>query len=179
MVKEFWDRGKQALYDTTPRQQDLFIRPRNTFDNALPCGASAATMVLLKLAKLTSNDRMEPIAAHSLRSVSDSLASYPLGFSNWLCALDFYLSSPKEIAIIGPRNNRATSKLVNALYKIWAPNKVVAAFDPNDPDQLSELELLKNRQMINQQPTVYVCENYTCLAPVTEPAALRAQLQRG
>jgi uncharacterized protein YyaL (SSP411 family) len=105
------------------------------------------------------------------------MASYPLGFGNWLCALDFHLSSPKEIAIIGPKENQATSKLVHTLYNIWLPNKVVAAFDPDDPNSLPELELLKNRRMINNQPTVYVCENYTCLAPVTEPAALSAQLQ--
>jgi len=178
MVKEFWDEGKQALYDTSLSQQDLFVRPRNIFDNALPSGSSVATLVLLKLAKLTNNERLEQIAAQSLRSVSDSMASYPLGFGNWLCALDFYLSSTKEIAIIGPRDNKITSKLVHTLYNIWLPNKVVAAFDPDDPNHLPELELLKNRQMINGQPTVYVCEKYTCLAPVTEPEALITQLQK-
>ena len=177
MVKEFWDEDKQVLYDTNLRQQDLFVRPRNTFDNALPSGASSATSALLKLAKLTSNEHMETVAAYSLKSVRDSMSRYPLGCGNWLCALDFYLSSPKEIAIIGPRDNQAASNLVHTLYNIWLPNKVVAAFDPNDLNSLPELELLKNRHMINNQPTVYICEHYTCLAPVTEPAALSAQLQ--
>ena len=120
---------------------------------------------------------MEQVAVHSLKSVRDSMSSYPLGFGNWLCALDFYLSAPKEIAIIGPRENQATSRLVHTLANIWLPNKVVAAFDPNDLNSLPELELLKNRHMINNQPTVYICEHYTCLTPVTEPAALSAQLQ--
>ncbi len=177
MVKEFWDDGKHVLYDTNLRQQDLFVRPRNTFDNALPCGASSAAFALLKLAKLTNNKHMEQVAVHSLKSVRDSMSSYPLGFGNWLCALDFYLSAPKEIAIIGPRENQATSRLVHTLANIWLPNKVVAAFDPNDLNSLPELELLKNRHMINNQPTVYICEHYTCLTPVTEPAALSAQLQ--
>lgn len=116
-------------------------------------------------------------AVQSLLSVRESMSRYPLGFGNWLCALDFYLSQPKEIAIIGPRNDRATLELLHTLCTMWLPNKVVAAHDPNDPAPVTELKLLENRQMINNYPTVYVCEHYSCQAPVTDGASLSAQLR--
>jgi uncharacterized protein YyaL (SSP411 family) len=67
--------------------------------------------------------------------------------------------------------------LLQTLYSIWLPNKVVAAYDPADPSLVSELKLLENRQMIGNKPTVYVCEQYVCQTPATDPASLRAQLR--
>ena len=177
MIKQFWDEGMQVFYDTGDRHEDLFTRPRDTSDGALPSGASAATVVLLKLARLTRDEQFEQIAMQSLQSVKESMARNPFGSGNWLCALDFYLSAPKEIVIIGPRDNPATSELLRTLCTTWLPNKVVAAYDPNDPSPVSGLELLENRQMINTQPTVYVCQRYICRTPVTDPASLGAQLR--
>jgi len=179
IIQDFWDENTGSFYDTSQWHEDLFVRPRSTFDGALPSGSSAAAKVLLKLASLTDNERFEQVAVQSLRSMGKPLSRNPLGFSNWLCALDFYLSTPKEIAIIGPRDNPATLELLRTICTIWLPNKVVAAYDPSDPAPVSELKLFKNRQMVDNQPTVYVCEHYTCQAPVTDSASLRAELQGG
>jgi hypothetical protein len=178
MVEQFWDGDVGTLYDTSKRHQDLFVRPRSILDGALPSGLSAATLALLKLATLTGKDQFRQVATQSLGSMRNLMSQHPLGFSNWLCALDFYLSDPKEIAIIGPRDNPATSELLHTLCSTWLPNKVVAAHDPNDSAPMSELKLLKNRQMTNNQPTVYVCRRYTCQKPVTTPDSLCAQLQK-
>jgi uncharacterized protein YyaL (SSP411 family) len=177
MTSLFWDEPTSTFYDTGKRHEDLFVRPRSTFDGALPSGSSSATLVLLKLAKLTDNEQLEQIAARALRSMAKSMSNYPLGFSNWLCALDLYLSQPKEITIVGPRNDSATQKLLHTICTTWLPNKVVAAYDPDDPTLEPQLKLTKGRQMINNQPTVYVCEQYTCREPITDPASLSTQLR--
>jgi uncharacterized protein YyaL (SSP411 family) len=177
MIELFWDDAAQTFYDTGHTHENLFLRPRNIYDSPLPCGSSAATSVLLKLATLIGNERFRQIASQSLRSVRDLLERYPLGFANWLCALDFYLSTPKEIVIVGPRNSTATSELLRPLYSIWLPNKVVAAYDPDDPAPILELKLFEDRQMINNRPTAYVCENYTCKTPVTDPTSFTIQLR--
>jgi uncharacterized protein YyaL (SSP411 family) len=177
MVKQFWDEATNTFYDTSERHEDLFVRPRSSYDGALPSGASAATIALLKLAKLTDKEQFEQTAVSALESMQESMRQHPLGFSNWLCALDFYLSTPKEIVIVGPRDNHATLELLQTLCSIWLPNKVVAAYDPADPSPASELTLFENRQMIGNKPTVYVCEQYACQTPVTDPASLRARLQ--
>jgi uncharacterized protein YyaL (SSP411 family) len=178
MIELFWDQAAKILYDTGDRHENLFMRPRSITDSPLPSGSSAATLVLLKLARLTGNERFQQIASQSLRSVRDYLERYPLGFANWLCALDFYLSTPREIVIVGPGNSPATAELLRAMYSIWLPDKVVAAYDPDDPARLSELKLFEDRQMIDNRPTAYVCENCTCKLPVTDPSLLIDQLRK-
>jgi uncharacterized protein len=177
MIDAFWDESAGTFYDTSGRHQALFIRPRSTHDGALPSGSSAATLALLKVSRLTGHERLEQIAERSLRTVQGLMSRYPLGFGNWLCALDFYLSTPKEIAIVGTRDNPATIELLRVFFNTWLPNKVVAAYDPNDPAPVADLRLLENRRMVNNQPTVYVCERHTCRVPLTEPDLLRNQLR--
>ena len=177
MTEQFWDETTGVFYDTSKRHENLFVRPQSTFDSAVPSGASMATLVLLKLGRLTDNHEFEQIAARAFRSVQEFVSQHPLGFSNWLCALDFYLSQTKQIAIIGDIDNPAALDLLRTLCTTWLPNKVIAAYDPSDRTSVPELKLFENRGMINNQPTVYLCEHYTCQAPVTDPASLRAQLQ--
>lgn len=179
MTEQFWDETTGVFYDTGKRHENLFVRPQSTFDSAVPSGASMATLVLLKLERLTDNHEFEQIAARAFRSVQELVSQHPLGFSNWLCALDFYLSQTKQIAIIGDIDNPAALDLLRTLCTTWLPNKVIAAYDPSDRTSVPELKLFENREMINNQPTVYLCEHYTCQAPVTDPASLRAQLQGG
>jgi len=105
------------------------------------------------------------------------ISRYPLGFGNWLCALDFYLSPPKEVVIVGSRENAATADLLRVLFNTWHPNKVVVAHDPTDTTPTDYLMLVKNRTMINGQPTVYVCQRYSCQTPVNDPDSLQKQLR--
>jgi uncharacterized protein YyaL (SSP411 family) len=177
MLERFWDESTGILYDTGEGHRELIIRPQSKFDGAMPCGVSTATMVLLKLGRLTDSAHLEQIAIKTLQTVREPLPRYPLGFSNWLCALDFYLSESKEVAIIGPSSSPATLELLHTLCNTWSPNMVIAAYDPTDPAPLVELTLFENRGMINNQPAVYVCRRHSCQLPVTDPVALEKQLR--
>jgi uncharacterized protein YyaL (SSP411 family) len=177
MLERFWDDAGGILYDTGAGQLDLIVRPRSTTDGATPSGASMAAFVLLKLARLTDNTRLEKVALRALQSVRELMPLHPLGFSNWLCALDFYLSASGEVAIVGAADSPNTSELLHTLCKIYLPNTVVAALDPTDPTPVTGLKLLENRGMVDDRPTVYVCRRYSCLRPVTEAAALEKQLR--
>jgi len=176
MVNVFWDESAGTFYDTGRRHQTLFIRPRSSYDSAVPSGSSAATLALLKIARITGKVDMERIAAKALQSMREDISRHPLGFCKWLCALDFYLSPPQEVAIMGPVSNKDTQALVRVLYGTWLPNKVAVAFDPLDPAPITGLALLEGRRMIDGRPTVYLCERFTCRTPVTTPDALRDQL---
>jgi len=177
MIEEFWDEAAGMFYDTGQRHQALFVRPRNIHDGAMPSGSSAATLALMKISRLTGNQSLEQIATRSLAAMRANMSRHPLGFGNWLCALDFYLSPPKEIVIIGSRQNAAAADLLQVLFNTWFPNKVVATHDPTDALPVDGPMLLKNRPMIDNQPTVYVCERYSCRAPVNDPDSLRKHLR--
>lgn len=176
IIEEFWDESAGTFYDTGRRHQALFLRPSNSYDNAVPSGSSAATLALLKIARISGRADMERNAAKALASMSDLISRHPLGFGKWLCALDLYLSPPREIAISGRFDDEDTQALRRVLYGTWLPNKVVVALDPTDPAPLAELAILRDKHMINGNSTIYLCDNFTCQAPATSPDAFRELL---
>jgi uncharacterized protein YyaL (SSP411 family) len=179
MIDQFWNTTGGVFYDTGPKHEQLFVRPRNLFDEAMPCGASAATLDLFKLANLTDIGKYEGIALKSLRSMQEFMGRQPFGAANWLCALDFHLSPSMEVAIVGPRDNTAAQELLHTLCMAYLPHKVVAALDPKDRTRYTQLKLLQNRPLVDGKPTVYVCRDYTCQQPTTDPTTLATQLKGG
>jgi len=176
MIDLFWDDGVGGFYDTGRDHEDLVVRPRDNFDNAQPCGGSVASEVLLRLAVITGKEEYATKAAIPLRALSQLMSRSPMGAGQWLGALDFYLSQPKEIAIIGPRTNPATVELLDAVFGRFVPNKVVVGAESPQPGALDGNPLLEARDMSGGKPTAYVCQNYVCQLPVTDAKALEEQL---
>ena len=175
MTALFWDEGELTFYDTGHDHEALVVRPRDVFDNAIPCGSSVAVEVLLRLSVFTGDSEYSRRGAACLRSMHQYLGRAPLGMGHWLCALDFYLSSPREIAVIGDRSHPDAQALLDVVYGRYLPNRVVAgASGPVSGG--GAIPLLQDRGMIDGKPTAYVCENYACQLPVTTPDALAAQL---
>ena len=176
MVSLFWDDAVGGFYDTGSDHERLVIRPRDVFDNAQPCGGSVATDVLLRLAVITGNDDYSGKAATPLRALQQMLGRAPSATGYWLGALDFYVSLPKEIVIVGPADASATQEMLGEVGRRFLPNRVVVGVsDPTTPP-VNDSPLLEQRGMQDGAPTAYVCENYACQLPVTEAAALAKQL---
>ena len=182
MIELFWDEGIGGFYDTGSDHETLVVRPRDVFDNAQPCGGSVASDALLKLAVFTGNSDYNAKAAVPLRSLHQAMSQSPGGTGHWLNALDFYVSPPKEIAVIGPRNDPATQALLDTVFSRFLPNKVVMGTEtPRSAGGIEatpDFPLLQDRIMVGGLPSAYVCENYTCQLPVTDPDALAEQLSR-
>ena len=178
MIDLFWDESVGGFYDTGSDHEALVIRPRDVFDHAQPCGGSIATEALLRLAVFTGKNEYAAKAVAPLRSLRENMARSPASSGVWLGALDFYVSTPKEVAIVGPRDDPATRSLLDAVFHQFLPNKVVAGiWDPASPPGASQFPLLQDRGMVNGQPTAYVCQNYTCQLPVNDAEGLLEQLK--
>jgi uncharacterized protein YyaL (SSP411 family) len=171
MIEEFWDNDGGGFFFTGKSHESLIVRSKDYFDNATPSGNSVAAGVLLRLAILMGDEKYRELATAILREVGDSIRRYPSGFGYALCAADFLLSTPKEVAIIG----NDASPLLEEVWRTYLPNKVVAASFEGD----ATIPLLENRPLLNGQPTAYVCEHYTCKQPVNNVSALAAQLAVG
>ena len=180
MIELFWDEGIGGFYDTGSDHETLVVRPRDVFDNAQPCGGSVASDVLLRLAVFTGKSDYSAKAAVPLRSLHQAMSQSPGGTGHWLSALDFYVSPPKEIAVIGPRDDPATQALLDTVFHRFLPNKVVMGIEPPLSPTVgnsgSDIPLLAGRGMVGGLPSAYVCQNYACQLPVTDPAGLAEQL---
>ena len=176
MIDLFWDDAVGGFYDTGRDHETLVIRPRDVFDNAQPCGGSVAADALLRLAVITGSDDYAAKAATPLRALQQLLGRAPTATGHWLGALDFYVSLPKEIVIVGPPEHPTTAAMLLEVGRRYLPNRVAVGMpDPAQPP-LAGSPLLEQRGLIDGQPAAYVCEHYVCQLPVTDAATLGAQL---
>ncbi|CAN5870528.1 thioredoxin domain-containing protein [soil metagenome] len=175
MIDEFWDEQDGGFFYTGRSHESLIVRSKDYFDNATPSGNSVAAEVMLRLAALTDNHDYRRRAVTILRLIADSLRRYPSGFGRALCALDFYLGTSKEIAIIG-HDLPQTRRLRNAVWQSYVPNKVLAQAAPGDTRSPELIPLLRGRGLVSNSSTAYVCEHFICSEPVTDPEQVVTQL---
>jgi len=172
----FWDEEKRVFYDTPADHEELVTRPRDIYDNAAPSGTSVATEVLLKLALFLDRNDYSQRARDVLRELAGGMEKVPGGFGRLLCALDFSASEPREVAIVGDQRSPDTRALLEAVYSGYLPNKVVAGRDPDDDEAGGLIPLLAQRPARAGKATAYVCVQYACQTPTTDPDELTRQL---
>jgi uncharacterized protein YyaL (SSP411 family) len=163
-----------GFFDTADDAEALMARPRNLQDNAVPSGGSMATLVLLRLAAFTGEARYRDAAERALEPVAGIAAQHPTGFANWLSAYQLASSPIDEIAIVGDPEASDTRALLAVARDGYRPHQVVAvAADPG----ASAVPLLRDRSSIDGAATAYLCRDFACRQPTTEPALLARQLE--
>ncbi|CAN5643758.1 thioredoxin domain-containing protein [soil metagenome] len=171
LITEFWDEEGGAFFFTASNHEELLVRSKDFYDNATPSGNSAAADVLLKLSHLVGDEKYERFAVAVLRLVAPQIRRYPQAFGRSLSVLEFYLYSTKEIVILGEKGN----ELEREVWNTFLPNKVLVLAE-NAEENAEFIPLLQERKMIDEKPTAYVCENFTCQKPVTAAEELKEQL---
>jgi uncharacterized protein YyaL (SSP411 family) len=173
MIAEFWDEEQGGFFFTGKNHEELIVRSRDLFDSATPAGNSVAAEVLVKLEKLTGDDKYSRYAAGIFRLLSGQLLKYPQAFARALTALSFYLAAVKEIVILYD-TGQSSNGLIDVLRENYIPNKIVVTSEIHGDAEL--LPILEGKELIGDSPTAFVCENYTCQEPVTETDRLVKQL---
>jgi uncharacterized protein YyaL (SSP411 family) len=148
----------------------LIVRPRELQDNAVPSGNGMAALVLLRLAGLAVEPRYLELARGMLAPMQEMLARYPLGFAQWLIAQDYVLAHPREVSIVGGAEAADTLALLDACAMGYRPHRMVALGEPGvEP---ATVPVLEGRGPIDGRATAYVCVDFVCQPPVTEPEDL-------
>jgi uncharacterized protein len=176
MIELFWDEQEEGFFFTSSDHEELLTRTKDYFDNAIPSGNSVAALALQKLSLLTADTNYQKYALSILRIARQFMSRYPNAFGFMLCSLDFYLSEPKEIAIVGSTDSHEIRLYIEEIYSRFIPNKVLAATETAESSAAEAIKLLAEKTAVNNQPTVYVCRNYTCLAPATTSEELSERL---
>ena len=161
-VELFADDERGGFFLAPAEGEQLVARRKDLFDHPVPSGNSMLAYVLLRLGRIYGDDELERRAVGVLRLLGESLGRGPTEFAWSLNALDLYLSTPREIAVVGPPD----SEVARAALERYDPNTVVA-FGPAEG-----VPLLEGKDYVDGKPAVYVCERFACRAPVTEPSEL-------
>ncbi len=164
-----------GFFDTSGDHETLITRPRELQDNAVPSGNAMTALGLLRLAGLAVEPRYTELARRSLVQMQPLLGQHPLGFGQWLIALGYALAHPREIAIVGDPEAADTRALLDVCNVGYRPHQILALGAPDA--ETSVVPLLQNRNQIEGRATAYVCVDFACRPPVTDPAALRTLLK--
>jgi hypothetical protein len=179
LLSHFSDEATGGFFSTSDFHEALVARPKEWYDNAIPSANAEAAETLLRLYLLTTEPDYEQHAVDTMRPLLDKMGRAPTAFGRMLCALDFYLGSPVEVALIGDLPGGDMQQMLAAVWRHYAPNKVVAASYPGDEGAAAIVPLLADRPQVQGHATAYICRNYICEAPTVDPAEVEAAVKGG
>ena len=178
MISEFWDAADGGFFFTGVSHEQLIRRTKEFEDNATPSGNSSAANGLLRLAALTGVETYRDHAERILGATAGAIGRYARAFGHMLCALDFRLAPPMEIAVLGEAEDTRTRALALEARRHYLPSRIVAGGAPDDAGAAARIPVLRERGLVDGQPAAYVCRNFACELPVTDADALREDLSR-
>ena len=173
MIERFND-PKGGFFDTPIDGETLVLRPKDLQDNAIPSGNALACEALLKLSAFSDNGHYRDLAERPLNLIGEGATRYPSAFARWLSAADFALGNVKQVAVLGETQDKNFQALMQVIRNGYRPN-VITATSVYPPAENAPL-LLRNRPLLENKPTAYVCEGFVCRQPVNNPDELQSQL---
>jgi len=159
-----------GFFDTRDDHEQLISRPKSIQDTPIPSGNSMAVLLLLKLAALNGDDPYAETAITALRAVVTSAERIPSSFAAWLNALDFALGPQLQLALIGDRTDDKFQILLGVSDQPFLPRLVRAGGEQHEE---GAPVLLSNREPLDDSPTAFLCQGFTCKLPTTDPEQLK------
>jgi hypothetical protein len=175
MIRHFWDQRGGGLYFTSDDAENLIVRKKEVYDGALPSGNAVAMLNLLRLSRYTGDAGLEEQAFELQRAFSEQVRQFPSGYTQFLSAVDFSLSSSHEVVISG---SLGAKEMLDALRSRFSPNQVLL-FRPAGEESAgidAVAAFAKNYGSVDGKATAYVCSGQSCKDPTTEIKDLLALL---
>lgn len=174
MIDRFADVDRGGFFTTSHDHETLIARRKDVGDHPIPSGSSSAALGLLRLADLTGESHYLRQAEGVLKLLAPATARQPDAFGHLLQALDVYLSPSGEVALVSPAGDSLESlaPMLEVFHERYRPRFVIAA----GPEGSTTPALLRDRNAAGKEVASYVCENFSCHAPSTDPEVLREEL---
>jgi uncharacterized protein YyaL (SSP411 family) len=173
MIARFADPERGGFFTTSNDHEELIARRKDVDDHPIPSGNSSAAYGLLRLAALTGERSYAEHAESVFRLLGRVAKSHPQAVAHLLRAIDFSLSPVREVALVAPGDADGLSELAGVVRSQLRPHLVVAG----GTEGSERPELMLERRAVGGRTAAYVCENFACQVPVTEPGELAAALE--
>jgi uncharacterized protein YyaL (SSP411 family) len=174
MDRLFFDQENGGYFSTSGTDASVFLRMKDDNDSAEPAPSSVAALNLLRLAQIRNEPSYQERARKTIAAFSPTLSRFATAMPQMLVALDFSLSKPRQIVIVGKPDTGETKALVAEVHRHFLPNRVLLLGDSGDGQKFlgQTNEAIRAMSPANGKAAAYVCENFTCKAPVTDPKQL-------
>jgi len=171
---DFSDTQNGGFFTTSKDHESLILRSREGPDGATPSGNAVAASVLARLSFHFSREEFREAAANAIRVYGRQMTRYGRAFARSLCVVDLLLCGPVELAFIGSPADPGYEALRAEVHRRYLPNRIIAHHDPQGPDP--DHPLTKGKSLVKGKAALYVCRNFACQAPITDPALIEAAL---
>jgi len=166
-----------GLFDTADDAEPLVARPQELFDGALPSANSVALELLNRLYLLTGDGRWEQAARRLLARFSAEVADYPTRYGQFLQAAMLQLLPTRQMVLVADPEDLATGAMLEVLQHAYAPENSLLLVPPARAAELAQLAPHSaDMRMLGGRPTVYICRDFACQKPLTDPAQVARAL---
>lgn len=166
MINLFWDENNGGLYLYGKDSEKLIVRPKEVYDGAIPSGNSAAALNMLRLSKITGNEKLEIKANQIFHTFGGHVKENPNSFSFLMMAFLYANTATKEIVISGKKDDKDTKIMISKYNNQFLPFSSIVLNEGNE-ELYNIAPFIRNQQMIDNKATAYVCENFACHEPIT------------
>ncbi len=170
----FFDEKNGGYFSTSGKDKNVVMRMKDDNDSAEPAASSVTALNLLRLSQFRDDKQLEDRARKTIDAFASTISSFPSAMPQMLVAVDFSLSKPRQIVIAGRIDNTDTKALLKEVHRHFLPKTILILADGGESQKYlgEENEAIRAMSMIDGKPAAYVCENFTCKAPVTDPKSL-------
>jgi len=177
-MAELFEDAEGGYYLTASDAEKLIVRPKETYDGALPSGNSAAAFVLERLYRITAEPAWGERLDRQLAFLSGDMAASPASHTFGLIAAMPRVYPSREIVAL-LRDEGDKKALVEATSGVFAPFDAIAAATPGERSRLATIApFTRDYRMTGGQPTFYICRGNACEAPFTGIDELKRRLER-
>lgn len=177
-IEIFRDRNNGGFFDAPGTDPTVIVRTKEEYDGAEPTGNSVAALNLLRLASYAGREEWRGLAEGTIASFGSRLDSMPEALPQMLAALIMDLSPPTEIVIAGSPEADDTRAALREVHSHFLPNAVLFLADagPGQRKLASMLPFIGGMGMLNHAATMFLCENFSCRLPTSDPGEIHRAL---
>ena len=176
----FWDREHGGWFNTTGADPTVILRLKEDYDGAEPAASSIGVLNLLTLAHLTAEPELFERIEKTLKMFGPRLGQLARAAPMMLAALSTRHAKVSQIVIVGSgAQASATDDLMQEVRAKYLPFSVIVPVESGarQAELARALPFIAAMEMRNGRPTAYVCRDFTCGEPATDPSSLAAQLE--
>ncbi len=171
MIDRFWDQEGGGFYFTAHDAEALILRRKEVDDGAVPSGNSMAMLNLLRIARITGAVDFEERASRIGRIFSNTVGRYPSAYTQFLVGVDFATAPSREVVLVGRAASPDLEAMRESLSRPFLPH-LVLLFKPADeeaPQIVRIAEFTALHGAVDGKATAYVCTDFRCEQPTTDP----------
>lgn len=171
----FLDKKEGAYHHSSGRDKSVLLRTKKFHDDSEPSENSVSALNLNRLAAMLDQPKYYDQASLVLRAYGAREALAPSACPLMLVALHHSRTKPTQIVIAGDPSDQHTKALLNTVHQNPASNRVLLLADgAKGQDFLSKhANFYRPVTRIEGKATAYVCENFMCNLPTSDPEKLR------